>query len=86
MEASRTFIKNASWLIYNNFTDPDIKPYAPYHSPQVFLGEAMLKIKKEHLPSKGVLKLWIPFPVTTGSQTDVRLLSVSPAASVVLSP
>ncbi|MHC9543154.1 MAG: transglutaminase domain-containing protein [Vulcanimicrobiota bacterium] len=86
MEASRTFIKNSSWLIYNNFADPDIKPYSPYHSPQVFLGEAKLKIKKEHLPSKGVLKLWIPFPVTTGSQTDVRLLSVSPAVSVVSLP
>jgi len=85
-EASRTFIKNSSWLIYNNFADPDIKPYTPYHSPQVFLGMAKLKIKNDQLPSKGALKLWIPFPVTTGSQTDVRLLSISPAASVVSLP
>ncbi len=86
MEASRKFVQNASWLIYNNFADPDVKSFNPYHSPQVFLGEIDLKIKKEHLPSKGVLKLWIPFPVTTGSQTDVRLLSVSPAASVISLP
>ncbi|MGV8120503.1 MAG: transglutaminase domain-containing protein [Candidatus Xenobiia bacterium LiM19] len=86
VEASRKFIQNSGWLIYNNFADPDIKPYTPYHSPQVFLGKAELKIMKEHLPSKGVLKLWIPFPVTTGSQTDVRLLSVSPEASVVSLP
>jgi hypothetical protein len=86
VEASRKFVGNAGWLIFNNFTDSDRKPYIPYHSPQVFLGEAEIKIKKEHLPSKGVLKLWVPFPVTTGSQTDVRLLSVSPAASVVSLP
>lgn len=77
LEGSRKFVDNYRWLIYNQNADPDDKALWPYRNPQVFLGKAKLKIEKKELPSKGTLKVWIPFPISSTSQSDVRLLSVS---------
>jgi transglutaminase-like putative cysteine protease len=76
-EGYRQLLDAYRWLIFSTYDDPDGTAYRPYGSPVTFLGEAEIKIKKKDLPSKGLLRLWVPYPITTTSQTDVRLLSVS---------
>jgi len=76
-EGNRKFLENYRWLILNPYRDPETMRHAPYYEPRTFVGEAELKFKKEHLPSKGTLKVWVPYPVSTTSQTDVQLLEVS---------
>lgn len=77
MKGAKKLLDNYRWIILNPFTDPDIKPWQPYGAPQTFLGEAELTLRKEKFPASGTLRLWVPYPVTTTSQTDVQLLELS---------
>ncbi len=54
----------------------------PYGNPVAFTGSVELAIPRGELPPDGTLKLWIPLPIETASQTNVTIISVEPARYV----
>jgi len=50
----------------------------PYGSPVAYAGSTDLAIPRSDLPANGTLKLWMPVPIETGSQTNVTIVSVEP--------
>jgi hypothetical protein len=53
-----------------------------YGAPVAYTGSTELDIPRGELPANGTLKVWMPVPVEYGSQTNVTILSVSPAKYV----
>ncbi len=51
---------------------------AIYGPPVHYVGSTKLDIPQGELPSNGTLKVWLPVPVESGSQTNVTILSVEP--------
>lgn len=58
----------------------------PYKKPVVYRGTWTLTIKRQELPQGGTVQLWIPLPILTGSQTDVKDITISPQEYVKLPP
>jgi hypothetical protein len=54
----------------------------PYGDPVAYTGSTELAIPRGELPATGMLKLWVPVPIETGSQTNVTIVSVEPARYV----
>jgi transglutaminase-like putative cysteine protease len=54
----------------------------PYGDPVVWVGVEELSVPRELLPANGTLKLWIPLPIESSSQTNVTIISVEPARYV----
>lgn len=54
----------------------------PYGEPVSYKGVAELSIPRGDLPANGTLKLWVPVPIESGSQTNVTIVSVEPARYV----
>lgn len=54
----------------------------PYGVPVTYTGSTGLNIPRETLPANGTLKVWVPVPIESGSQTNVTILSVEPAGYV----
>jgi hypothetical protein len=54
----------------------------PYGGPVVYEGLGEFSIPRDVLPENGTLKLWIPLPIESGSQTNVTIVSVEPARYV----
>ncbi|MDD1694072.1 MAG: transglutaminase domain-containing protein [Methanoregula sp.] len=53
-----------------------------YGEPVSWEGFEELSVSRDKLPATGTLKLWIPLPVESGSQTNVTIVSVEPARYV----
>jgi hypothetical protein len=51
----------------------------PYGDPVAYVGATEISIPRGELPANGTLKLWLPVPIETGSQTNVTIISVEPA-------
>jgi transglutaminase-like putative cysteine protease len=49
-----------------------------YGTPVPYTGSTALRIPRSDLPANGTLKVWMPVPVESGSQTNVAILSVEP--------
>jgi len=54
----------------------------PYGEPVAWDGLEVLSVPRGELPENGTLKLWVPLPVESGSQTNVTIISVEPARYV----
>jgi len=54
----------------------------PYSEAVPWEGLEVLSVPRGDLPENGTLKLWIPLPVGSGSQTNVTIVSVEPARYV----
>lgn len=48
-------------------------------TPVSYVGTTSLDIPREELPVNGTLKVWLPVPIESGSQTNVTILTVEPA-------
>lgn len=72
------------------FRDPrsgySAKDWKPYINPVQFICKAEMTVPRKELPEKGTLKLWVPHPIQTAAQTDVRIVAVSPQEYVKLPP
>lgn len=53
-----------------------------YGPPVAYTGSTELDIPRGDLPADGTLKVWVPVPIGSGSQTDVAILSMEPARYV----
>jgi transglutaminase-like putative cysteine protease len=60
-------------------TAPQKNGAGPLGDPVAYEGREELTIPRDALPRNGMLKLWIPLPIETGSQTNVTIVSVEPA-------
>jgi len=56
----------------------------PYKNPAVYRGKWSITVRHSELPRNGILKIWMPLPILVGPQSDVRDISISPAAYVKL--
>jgi len=54
----------------------------PYGAPVAWVGTEAISVPREDLPANGTLKIWLPLPIETGSQTNVTILSIEPAQYV----
>ena len=72
---SSHFFKIMSRYIYEKDT---AKPGRILANPINYLAEGRVVIKRKDLPRKGLLKVWVPLPLTTAAQTNVRILSIYP--------
>ncbi|MBA7496212.1 hypothetical protein ES702_06811 [subsurface metagenome] len=60
--------------------------WKPYINPVTFLASASLPIPRGELPEVGLLKIWIPLPVQTGAQDNIRVISIMPEKYVKIPP
>lgn len=60
--------------------------FTPYHTPAVYRGTHTLSIPRDELPKQGTYRLWLPIPINTGAQTDVRVERITPEKWVKLPP
>lgn len=51
----------------------------PYGGPVTWLGSEKISVPANELPAKGTLKIWLPMPIESGSQTSVTIVSIEPA-------
>ncbi|MBN1289653.1 MAG: transglutaminase domain-containing protein [Actinobacteria bacterium] len=52
--------------------------WQPFEKPNSYIGTGTLAIPRGELPDNGVLKLWFPVPIISGSQEPVSVVSVTP--------
>jgi transglutaminase-like putative cysteine protease len=62
------------------------KDWKPYINPVAFICKGEMTIPRKELPENGTLKLWLPHPIQTASQTDVRIVTVNPPEYVKFPP
>jgi len=76
--------------LYDPLTPFTIAPAAagtgPYGKPVNWEGTEELGIPRGELPKNGTLRLWVPVPVESGSQTNVTVFSIEPSRYVVTPP
>ena len=60
--------------------------WKPYINPVTFLASASLSVPKGKLPETGLLKLWIPLPIQTAAQDNIRVISILPEDYLKIPP
>jgi len=65
---------------------PLVAGAGPFGKPVTWEGTEELSMPRSALPRSGTLKLWIPTPVESGSQTNVTVYSIEPSRYVVRPP
>lgn len=54
------------------------KDWQPYVAPMDYMLDLTLDIPRDKLPAKGGVGVWLPLPIETASQQDVRIISITP--------
>lgn len=83
-EREATFLKRYHSLIFGKKTK--IRPWQPYINPVTFRVKGSVSIPKAKLPKKGILKVWVPLPVQTAAQDNIRIISVRPEKYLMMPP
>ncbi len=68
------------------FRKETVKPWEPYSHPKTYVATQTLNVPRSKLPEKGLMKMWFPLPINSGSQTDVKVISIKPDKYVKLPP
>lgn len=79
-----TFVRKYKSLIFAK--KPSTKPWQPYIHPVIFRLKGNGKIAKDKLPKSGILKVWVPLPVRTDAQDNIRIISVTPEKYLKMPP
>ena len=58
---------------------PPPRNQGPYGDPVVFDMIQRFSLPAELLPKAGTMRVWVPAPIESGSQSDVAILSIEPA-------
>ncbi|MDD2671874.1 MAG: transglutaminase-like domain-containing protein [Syntrophales bacterium] len=56
----------------------DLPPGRSLARPITYVAEGEAVVPRGKLPSKGILKVWVPLPLVTAAQQDVEIISVYP--------
>lgn len=83
MSRYRQMYKVIKPFIYEKF---DLPSWQSYRNPRVYHGTTVVDIPRDKLPKSGLFKMWMPLPILTGPQTEVKIISISPAKYVKSSP
>ena len=51
----------------------------PYIKPSKYMGTYTVNVSRNKFPEHGLLKVWIPYPVETDSQKDIKTVTIEPA-------
>jgi transglutaminase-like putative cysteine protease len=70
-------------FIYAKFNLPS---WQNYRNPRTYYGTTVVDIPRDKLPKSGLFKMWVPLPILTAAQTEVKVISISPAKYVKTSP
>lgn len=62
------------------------KSWQPYTKPATYSGNSMLNVPRDLLPQSGLMKIWMPVPILTGPQSDVRIIEANPEEYVPYAP
>ncbi len=57
-----------------------------YGNPHTFIANSSISLPRELLPANGTLKVWVPLPIKTDSQKDIRILNLQPEQYIVSGP
>lgn len=79
-----TFLKRYHSLIFGKKTK--VKSWQPYINPVTFRVKGSVSIPKAKLPKKGILKIWVPLPIQTAAQDNIRIISVLPEKYLMMPP
>ena len=63
-----------------------LPPWQNYRNPRLYYGTTVVDVPREKLPKTGLFKMWVPLPILTAAQTDVKIISISPAKYVKSDP
>jgi len=58
----------------------------PLYQNHTYLATGMMSIPRDELPDNGTLKVWLPLPVRTDSQSNISVISIVPEHYVVSGP
>ncbi|MEE8637552.1 MAG: transglutaminase domain-containing protein [Candidatus Margulisiibacteriota bacterium] len=72
---STHFFNIMSRYIYEKDT---ARPGQTLVNPINYLARGQVILKRKDFPKSGLLKVWLPLPLTTAAQTNVRILSIYP--------
>jgi transglutaminase-like putative cysteine protease len=75
------------WNTANSFRKPILDmiasapPYDgnPYINPVKFKGTFSVNAERSKFPKNGSLKVWVPFPINTDCQKDIKIVTIEPA-------
>ncbi len=67
-------------------TDTVADPIAPFSNIATYQGTGTMTIPRDRLPRTGLFRLWIPVPIVTSTQPNVKIISISPQKYVKQPP
>lgn len=78
MKKTRGFVrKYMSCFLNTPASVYDTNLWNPYINPIGYIGSFSVDIERKKFPSKGTLRIWMPAPIQTGCQRDVKIISIS---------
>ncbi len=57
-----------------------------YGNPHTIIVNSSITLPRELLPANGTLKVWVPLPIKTDSQKDIRILDLQPERYITSGP
>lgn len=57
-----------------------------YGNPHTFIANSSVSLPRKLLPANGTLKIWVPIPIKTESQQDIRILNLQPEQYISSGP
>lgn len=64
------FLNTPASVYYTN-------PWNPYMNPVGYIGSFGVTVERKKFPAKGTLRIWMPAPIQTDCQRDVKIISIS---------
>jgi transglutaminase-like putative cysteine protease len=85
-EQSPFFDQVRAWVFPPERGGVPRKSWRPYVEPVRYLATFTLAIPRAELPRSGSVRVWMPLPIDTASQRNVRLVSIAPEEQLVAMP
>jgi len=57
----------------------DAPGWLVYRNPRTFQIKSSLSIPRDKFPTAGTLRVWVPLPILTGPQTNIRTIALQPS-------
>ncbi len=83
LDLYRIYFARLSEIINHSTDRPE---WIVYINPKTFQIKSSITIPRNKFPATGKLRVWVPFPILTGPQTDIRTISIQPSECVPFPP
>jgi hypothetical protein len=64
----------------------DAPGWLAYINPKIYQIKSSVSIPRNKFPETGMLRVWVPFPILTGPQTDIGSITIQPSEYVLFPP